>query len=148
MNIGSSYNKVMKIIKNKKSHKEDTYPIWKKEAYSRNREVTLLKLDYLNNLKKQNENISFSICKKLNRIDPLEGSYCTAKTSIVFKKFDAAKREFEKIISDFHNKVEGTDLNKEISYLYLMTLYHKRLFTRFAEIVRSIDSENAFSWNA
>ena len=103
-----------------------------------------MKLAYLNNLKNKNEETSLGICKKLKKIDELEGSFCTAKTSYIFKKLDTAKKGFEKIISDFNNELEGTDLNKEISYLYLMTLYRKRLYSRFAEIVRNIDKENAF----
>ena len=144
MNINSSYNKVMKIVKNKKNYEHDTYPHWKKEAFTRSRDVTLLKLAYMNNLKKKNEEVTLGICEKLKKIDELEGMFCKAKTNFSFKKLDAAKREFEKIISNFNNEIDGTELNKEISYLYLMTLYHKRLYSRFYEIVRSIEKENAY----
>jgi len=145
MNIENSYKKIMDMIKNNTISQNLEYPRWKKIFSVRNRELSLLKLFYLSEIKKENFDGANFVCYKIKKIDRVEGLFCQAKTNYSFSKYKEAKKYFENIISEFYQRIEGTDFNQEVSYYYLMSLYKLRYFDKFVEIVQRIDREKAFT---
>lgn len=144
MDIENSYKKIMDMIKNNTISQNLEYPVWKKTFSNRNRELSLLKLFYLSEIKKKNFDGAITVCEKITNIDKLEGVFCQAKTNFSFEKYMDAKKNLETIISEYYSKIEGTDLNQEVSYFYLISLYNLRYFDKFVEIIQKIDNEQAF----
>jgi len=146
MNIPNSYNKIIKTIKKQKQVKiQAEYPAWKRMVSLSDKNLSLLKLLHLNELKTKDSKKSFSICNKIRAINTVEGDFCFGKTNFVLKNYKQSKKDFEKIISEHHREIKNTEFSKEVSYLYLMSLYNQRYFDKFTEIVKKILSENAFS---
>ena len=143
MNIINSYQKVMNTLSENKGMKTE-YPKWKKMINLENKDLSLFKLFFLSEIKKESYDKAELVCKKIENINGLEGAFCQGKTNFLRRKFDVSKKYFEKIVSEYDAEIKDTDFSQEVSYFYLLSLYKGHYTDRFVEIINNMILSNSF----
>ena len=143
LNIESSYRKIIKMIEKNNTKNFVEYPVWKNIDNSQNKDISLLKLFHLSEVKNKNKDQAFEYCQKIKDINEIEGNFCYGSTQFIFQDYLNAKKTLELLISDFYQEIENTEKNNQITYMYLMSLYQKHFYEKFVQISsKVIDEEN------
>ena len=143
MNLYSPYRKILDKIKQRNKNYDQKFPVWKKMISTNDKEISLLKLFHLNNLKKKNSKLALGDCRDMKKISSIESAYCFAETEFLIGDLKSAKKNLEKLISEHQSELRDTARSSEISYMYLMSLYKLRYFDKFIEIVTAVSKSKS-----